>query len=125
MIITYSEPKDDLGRSGKGLITSLGLKTNVRSNKYKKARYAITNVSMKYLSNIIKDIEKLSYKGYVRKRPKHEPTDSYFYLKTQSSKCRMIDNALNLQINPVRTEITGTQKIPVLHICSTDERESK
>ena len=33
MIITYSEPKDYLGRSGKGLITSLGLKTNVRSKK--------------------------------------------------------------------------------------------
>ena len=30
---------------------------------------------------IIKEFEKLSYKDYVQKRPKHEPTDSYFYLE--------------------------------------------
>ena len=33
--ITYSEPKYYLGRSGKGLITSLGIKNNVRSKKKK------------------------------------------------------------------------------------------
>ena len=47
-----------------------------RSNK-KNSRYTITNVSMKDLSNIIKEFEKLPYKGYVRKRLKHEPADSY------------------------------------------------
>ena len=83
MKITSSEPKDYLGISGKGLITSLGLKTNIRSKKNKKARYAITNASMKYLSNIIKEFEKLPYKGYVRKRPKQEPTDSYVYLERE------------------------------------------
>ena len=41
MRITSSDPKDNLGRSGKGLITSLVLKSNVRPKKYKKARYAI------------------------------------------------------------------------------------
>ena len=56
--ITSSELKDNLVRSGKGLINSLGLKTNVRSKENKKARYAITNVSMKYISNMIKDFEK-------------------------------------------------------------------
>ena len=33
MIITYSDPKYYLGRSGKGLITSLGLKGKVRPQK--------------------------------------------------------------------------------------------
>ena len=33
MIITSSDPKDNLGRPGKGLITSLVLKTNVISKK--------------------------------------------------------------------------------------------
>ena len=33
IIITYSEPKDYLGILGKGLITSMGLKTIIRSNK--------------------------------------------------------------------------------------------
>ena len=39
MRITSSEPKDNLGRSGKGLITYLGIKARARKNKYKKARY--------------------------------------------------------------------------------------
>ena len=33
MIITSSDPKDNLVRSGKGLITSLGLKAKVIPNK--------------------------------------------------------------------------------------------
>ena len=54
MIIIYSESKDNLVRSGKGLITSLGLKSKASPNKYKKARYAIVNFSKKDLSNIIR-----------------------------------------------------------------------
>ena len=57
MRITYSEPKYYLGRAGKDLITSMGLKTNVRSEKCKKSRYDIANVNIKYLSNIIKEFE--------------------------------------------------------------------
>ena len=49
MRIISSYPKDNLGRSVKGLITYLGLKSKARPNKYKKARYAITNVSVKDL----------------------------------------------------------------------------
>ena len=63
---------------------------------------------MKYLSNIIKYFEKLPYNGYVRKRPKHEPTDSYFYLARHLVKCMMIADAFNFHVDPVRTEITGT-----------------
>ena len=45
-------------RSGKGLITSLGFKAKVRPQKYKKARYAIVNVSEKDLSKSIRDFDK-------------------------------------------------------------------
>ena len=45
MKITSSDLKDYLGRSGKGLITSLSLNTNVRSKKIKKSRNAITDIS--------------------------------------------------------------------------------
>ena len=38
METTYSESKVELGRSGKGLVTALALKTKARSKKYKKAR---------------------------------------------------------------------------------------
>ena len=95
MKITSSESKYNLGISEKGLITSLVIKVEVRSHKYKKASYAIVNVSKKYLSMIIKEFEKLPYESYEKKRPKHEPTDSYFYLERQLLKCTMRDDALN------------------------------
>ena len=55
MKIASLDPKDYLGRSRKGLITSLGINTNVKSKKKKKSRYDIANVNMKDISNIIKD----------------------------------------------------------------------
>ena len=53
MRITSSESKYYLGGSGKGLVASMGLKTNVRSKREKNSSYAITNVSMKDISNNI------------------------------------------------------------------------
>ena len=64
---------------------------------------------MKDLSKIIKDFEKLPYKGYVQKRPKHEPTDSYFYLARNIAKCMTIADALNLHADPVRIDMNGIQ----------------
>ena len=58
MKITSLESKGKSGRSGKGLITSLGFKTKARLQKYKKTRYAIRNVSKKDLFKIIREIEK-------------------------------------------------------------------
>ena len=59
MKITSSESKGKLERPGKGLITSQGFKTKARSQKYKKAKYAIGNVSEKDISKIIKEFEKI------------------------------------------------------------------
>ena len=70
---------------------------------YKKSRYSITNFIMKDISQIIKEFKKLPFKGYVRKRPNHKPTDSYFYLARYLAKCMMRDDVLNLDIDPVRT----------------------
>ena len=103
MIITSSEPRDNLGRSGKGLNTSLGPKAKARPKMYKTSRYAIRNVSNKYLSNIIKEFKKLPYKSYERRSPKHEPNDSYFYLSRQLVKFMMRADTLNSHVYPVRT----------------------
>ena len=78
--VTYLESKGKLERSGRGLITSLGFKTKVRLQKYKKARYAIGNVSEKDISKIIRDFEKFEKLSYENKSPKHEPTQSYVHL---------------------------------------------
>ena len=59
MKITSSESKEKLGRPEQGLITSLGIEAKVRPRKCKNSRYAIGNVSKKYLSKIIREFEKL------------------------------------------------------------------
>ena len=61
----------------------------------------------------------------MRKRPKHEPTDSYFYLAKQLDKCMMGTNALNLHVGYLGTDATGTKQIPISHVCDLDERKSK
>ena len=84
-----------MGRSGKGLVTALAFNTKVRSPKYKKARYAIRNVSEKELSKIIKEFEKIGKLPYEKKMPKNEPTPSYFHLVRQLVKCMMRSDQLN------------------------------
>ena len=80
METTSSESKVELGRSVKGLVTALALKTKARSKKYKKARYDIVNVSMKDLSKKTKEFEKIVKVPYVKMIPKYETTLSYFHL---------------------------------------------
>ena len=74
---TSSKSKVKLEKSGKGLITSLGFNTKARSQKYEKARYVIGIVSEKNISKIIQDLEKNEKLTYEKKRPKHEPNESY------------------------------------------------
>ena len=57
----------------------------------------------------------------MHKRPKHEPTDSYFYLSRHTSKCMMRADAFKSQSDPVRTEINGTQHILILHVCDLEK----
>ena len=87
------------------MITSLGLKTIRRSNKIKWVRFSITEVSLKKISNIIKDFKYFTYEGYARNSSKYMPTDSYFYLERHISKC-----TINFRV-PVRTKNTSTQNM--------------
>ena len=101
--IVSIESKDNLRRSGKGLINSLGIRAKARPKKYKNSRYAIRDVRKKDLSKIIWEFDKLPYNSYERRRPKHEPTDSYSYLARQLVKFMMKADVLNSHIYPVRT----------------------
>ena len=87
--------------------------------------YAIKNISNKDLSKIIGEFEKLPYESDEKKRPKNEPTDSYFYLWWQLAKCMVRSYAFNLHSYPVRIEITTTKQILTTHICSTDKSKLK
>ena len=70
--------------------------------------HAIINVSLKDISRIIKEFERLPYESCVQKRSKHVTTDSYFYPAIQISKCVMI---LNSHVVPVIMQMTSTQNI--------------
>ena len=67
------------------------------------------NVSWKVLSKIIREFEKLPYESCEKKTPKHEPTDSSFYLARQLAKCTMRDDILNSHVYPVKAKITATK----------------
>ena len=121
MKIKSSGSKGKLERSGKVLITSLVLKTKSRSQKYKKAMYPINNVSKKDLSKNIREFEKFEKILYNKKRPKHEPTDCYFYLARQIAKFMMRSNTLNWHDYGGYTEMTALSS----KVYSTDEDESK
>ena len=92
----------------------------MRPQKYKKARYAIVNVSKKDLSKIIREFNKFDKIPYENKRPKHEPTDSYFYLARHPVKCMMRADTLNWHYCGGYTEMTA----PSSNIYYMDEDES-
>ena len=102
---TSSESKGKLGRLGKGLGTALAFKTKLRSQKYKKARYDIGNVSDKDLSKIIKEFQKIGKVHYVKSIPKHEPTSSYFHLVRQLAKCMMRSDEQNRHVHSIMRKI--------------------
>ena len=58
---------------------------------------------------------------FVKKRPKHEPTESFFHLSRQISKCIMISNNLNWYDHGGYTKITA----PYSNANVTNEGESK
>ena len=89
METTSSESKVKMEGSGKWLVTAPDLNTKARSTKYKKARYAIGNVSMKDLSNKIKEFENFVKVLHLKRTHKHEPTLSYFHLVECLRKCMM------------------------------------
>ena len=107
MKTTSSESKGKFETSGKGLITSLVFKTKARSQKYKKAKYAIGNISEHDLSKIIKDFGEIQKLTYEKKRPKHDPTDSYFHLARQLENCMIISDNLNWYDHGGYTEMTA------------------
>ena len=66
----------------------------------------------------------MPYQDCVIKRPKHEPTDSYFYIAIQLDKCMIRSDAFNSNIDPVRTEMTDKKQIQISHVCNSHEKKS-
>ena len=103
------------------MVPALDFKTKVGSPKYKKSRYAIENVSEKDLSKIIKEFEKIGKITYEKKRPKYEPTRSYFHLVRQLAKCMVRSDKLKRHDHGSYTEKAALTS----NVIVTDEVESK
>ena len=103
------------------MVTDLAFKTKVRSQKYKKARYAIGNVSEKDLLKIIKEFEKIGKVHYVKRIPQHEPTSSYYHLVSFIVECMMRSDEHNRHVHSSYAEETA----PSMNVNFTDEDESK
>ena len=99
------------------MVTALDLKTKVGSKKYKKASYAIVNVSMKDLSNIIKEFEKIVKVPYVKRIPKYEPTSSYYHLVRFIVECMMISDEQNQYVHGSYAE----ENAPSSNVNDTEE----
>ena len=98
-----------------------GSQDQSRVKKYKKASYAIGNVSMRDLSNKIKEFENFVKVPHLKKTPKHEPTLSYFHLVECLRKCMMRSRENNHHVHD------GYEKemAPSSDVNDTDEGESK
>ena len=57
---------------------------------------------------IIKEFEKIGKLTYEKKRPKNEPTHSYFHLVRKLAKCMMRSNKLNRHDHGSYTEMNAT-----------------
>ena len=66
----------------------------------------IRNVSKNYLSNIIKEFEKIGKVPYVKIIPKHEPTSSYYHLVRCIAEFMMISDEHNRHVHGSYAEET-------------------
>ena len=70
---------------------------------------------------IIKEFDRIGKLPYDKKRPKHEPTTSYFHLVRQIAKCIMRSYKLNRHDHNSYMEMTD----PSSNVNVTDEYKSK
>ena len=96
---------------------------------------------MKDIFKIIKEFEKIEKLPYDKKRPNHEPTESYFHLAKQLAKCMMRSDNLNwynhvgyMEMTALYLNVIGTNKGKsersivnenLSQSCYTNEKKSK
>ena len=64
-------------------------------------------MSEKDISKLIREFDRFEKLSYEKKRPKHEPTESYFHLARQIAKCMMRSNNLNWYDHGAFTKMTA------------------
>ena len=80
-----------------------------------------SHVSVKDIFKIIKEFEKIEKLPYEKKRPNHDPTESYFHQARQLENCMMRSDNLNWYDHSRYKEMTA----PYSNVNVTNESESK
>ena len=103
---TSLEPRDNVGRLGKGMTTSLTIRTKIPNNK-QKARTVFTDITNQYFRKLLKKFNNSPFLGYKKKRVHNEPTESYFLLIIHISNLIKIKNRVLLCTKRVKLDLNG------------------
>ena len=87
-----------MGRTGKGLTTSLALMTKSSNNKQKE-RFTITDITNQDLRNFLKKFNNSPYLGYKSKQVHNEPTEPYFFPIKSYRNVQLCTNKFKLGVN--------------------------
>ena len=96
-----------MGRSGKGLTTSLTF-SRKGINKKQKARNTITDITNQYFSSFLKEFKILPYIGYNRKQVNNEPNEAHFFLIKDISKLIKSKNHVPLRTKIIKSDVVKT-----------------
>ena len=118
---TSSESKGKLGRSGKGLVTALTLKTKSRSKKYKKGKVCHRKCQNEGPFQYYQRVWKVVKVPYVKSIPKHEPTSIYHHLVGCITECMLRCGEDSQHVHDGYTEETALSS----NVNDMDEDESK
>ena len=72
---TSSESEDYMGRTYKGITTSLDIRTK-RSNRKQNERFSVTGITNKDFRKLLKKFKISPYLGYKSKQVHNEPTEA-------------------------------------------------
>ena len=93
-----------MGIPGKGLTTSLALRTKTPNNK-QKARISIIDITYQDFRKLIREFKNSPYLGYKKKQVHNEPTEDYFLLIRQVSKTIKSKKHVRLCTKGVKSDV--------------------
>ena len=97
-------------RSGKGLTTSLTLRTK-KPNKKQKSRISITGITNQYFRKFLRKFNNSPYLGYKKKQVHNEPTEAYFLLINHIYRQIKSKKHVRLHNKGVRSDVNRKKRI--------------
>ena len=109
--VASSGPSDYVGRSGRGLTTSLNIRSRRMSKNKQKARNTNICVAIQTFVEILEEFKDVYYTGYSRKKAKNQPTKSYYFLVKQISKLLKSNKQVLIRTKREKSEVVRTKNV--------------